>query len=192
MRPPRTSRAGSQASSIDPDRPVAAPGRDEQDSTARQRHDALGQVQRDDPAAFVEPADGDLEDPVQVDPGAPSAREGEDVGAWDLAGLADQVAGAEVPAEVGVLEGEDAEQEGQRQEAAIRSTASTPGGPAAWRTTGGAARGRAPVDLGIGRTLAGLRPVPRERSADDSEPGEPSVDAAGRRRDRSMRRSPEC
>ena len=67
----------------------------------------------------VSPAQRDLEDPVQVDPRGPGRHgEGEDVDRRDATGLADHVAGLEVPPEVGVLQREGTEQERQRQEEA--------------------------------------------------------------------------
>ena len=115
IRPPRTSKARSQAST------TAQTGQSRfraviSKKTASAGDRALGQVQRDDPTMGVPPAQRDLETPVQVDPGAVEHGERVEVGLRDLAGLADQVAGAEVPPEVGVLQREDAEQEGQRQE----------------------------------------------------------------------------
>ena len=87
-----------------------------EDQESHARDSAFRQSKRDDPTLLMDPTDGDLEDPVQINPRNALACEGEKIGPGDLAGLADQVAGPQVPVKIGVLEWERTEEKGERQE----------------------------------------------------------------------------
>ncbi len=114
MRPPRTRSAGSQATSMTQTGQSRRP-RGHQEQHRHAGHRALGQIECDNASSLVQPTDRDLKDPVEVDPGDPLSRECEDIGPRDLAHLADQVAGSEVPVDVGVLERKHAQKEGEDQ-----------------------------------------------------------------------------
>jgi len=64
----------------------------------------------------MDQTDQDLETPVQIDPRRSFSREQKNIRAGDLSGLPDQIAGAEMPPEIRVLEREHPEQERQREE----------------------------------------------------------------------------
>ena len=118
-----------------PDRPVAAPGRD-QERDGQGRDPALDQVEPDQAEPGVADAREDLEDPVEVDPGPVRRPEREGVQGRHPPRGPDLVARLEVIPEVVILVAEDPQQEHQRQEAGDQPDIGEPVRPRAGFGTG--------------------------------------------------------